>query len=173
MIKIRKAGLDDVAGIIRVCSEGYRATYPGLLPYYHIEKIIRNFYHEDRIKDEILNVSQAWNGWFVAVDDGLVVGAGVGGLISQTAAELFALYIDPQRKREGIGSKLLEAITCDQVARGAAVQWVSVIDGNLMAVPFYESNGFRYQGEQPAYGLPENEGFESLRYKRIIPPKGA
>ena len=33
MIKIRKAGLDDVAGIIRVCSEGYRATYPGLLPY--------------------------------------------------------------------------------------------------------------------------------------------
>ncbi|EEL84283.1 hypothetical protein bcere0029_60250 [Bacillus cereus AH1272] len=31
MIEYRKARLEDMQGIIKVCSDGYRNTYPGLL----------------------------------------------------------------------------------------------------------------------------------------------
>lgn len=71
------------------------------------------------------------------------------------------LYLDPNRKREGIGGKLLEAITKDQIERGAKEQWVSFFKDNFMGIPFYEAVGFEYQGERPAYEFPEEEGFIS------------
>jgi hypothetical protein len=37
-----------------------------------------------------------------------------------------------------------------------------------MGIPFYEAIGFEYQSERPSYELPEEEGFISLRYKRIL-----
>jgi len=169
MIEIRKASLEDIQGIIQVCSDGHRNTYPELIPQHHMEKIIKEFYNEERVKKEILNTSQEWNGWFVAIDDvGKVVGAGGGGFIGEEVAELFVLYLDPKRKREGVGTKLLEAITNDQIERGAKEQWVSVAKDNFMGIPFYEAVGFKYQGERPSYELPEDEGFKSLRYKRIL-----
>ena len=78
------------------------------------------------------------------------------------------LYLNPIRKREGIGSKLLAAITNYQINKGAIEQWVSVAKDNQMAIPFYESVGFEYISEQPSYDLPEEEGFVSLRYRRSL-----
>ena len=168
MIEIRKANLSDVQGIIRVCSDAYRTTYPGLLPQRYIEKIIGDFYYEERIRNEIVTTGHEWNGWYVALENGEIVGAGGGGFLGETVAELFVLYLDPARKREGIGSRLLESITAEQIRRGAKEQWVSVAKDNVMAIPFYEAVGFQYQGRQPAYGLPEEEGFVSLRYRRFL-----
>ncbi|WP_117161689.1 GNAT family N-acetyltransferase [Paraliobacillus sp. X-1268] len=168
MIKIRKAILEDIGGIIKVCSEGHRNTYPELLPQHHIEKIIKEFYNEERIKKEITNITEEWNGWFVAIDNGTVLGAAGGGFIDSGVSELFVIYLDPERKREGIGSKLLEAVTKDQIERGAKIQWVSVAKDNFMGIPFYEAIGFKYQGERPSYELPAEEGYKALRYKREL-----
>lgn len=167
-IEIRKADLEDIQGIIRVCSDGYRATYPGLLPEAYIEKIIEDFYCEERIRNEILNTDSAWNGWFVAVEDGQVIGAGGGGFIGENAAELFVLYLNPCRKREGIGSRLLACITAEQIQLGAKEQWVSVARGNTVAIAFYKAVGFQYQGQRPAHGLPEEAEIFSLRYRRLL-----
>lgn len=46
MVEFRKAKLEDVQGIIKVCSDGYRNTYPELLPQYYIESTIKEFYNE-------------------------------------------------------------------------------------------------------------------------------
>jgi len=167
VINIRKANTEDVLGIIQVCTEGHKKTYQELIPEHHIEKIIKEFYNEERVTKEIINTNQGWNGWFVAVDNGKVVGAGGGGFIDEEVAELFVLYLNPNRKREGIGSQLLKAVTDDQIKRGAKEQWVSVTKDNFMGIPFYEAIGFEYQSERPSYELPE-EGFISLRYKRIL-----
>ncbi|MEQ6377064.1 GNAT family N-acetyltransferase [Bacillaceae bacterium S4-13-56] len=166
MVEVRKAGEEDVKGIVRVCSEGYRHTYHELLPQKYIEQTISEFYNEKRVLNETLHVSEGWNGWYVAVDDGDVVGAGGGGFTGEGITELFVLYLDPSRKREGIGSKLLATITEEQAKRGAREQWVSVQKDNFMGIPFYEAVGFVYQGEQPTYSLPEEKGVVSLRYKR-------
>ncbi|MGM9985851.1 MAG: GNAT family N-acetyltransferase [Bacillaceae bacterium] len=168
MIDVRKATLQDVQGIINVCSEGYRVTYPHLLPQNHIEEIIEKFYNVERITNEVIHTDQNWNGWFVAIDSETVVGAGGGGFTDEHVAELFVLYLDPARKREGIGTKLLAVITADQIMRGAKEQWVSVAQNNDMGIPFYEAVGFHYQSERPSYGVPEEEGFLSLRYKRTL-----
>ena len=168
MIAVRKATEYEVDGIIKVCSDGYRVTYEELLPQEYIEKIISEFYYEERIRKEILETSVSWNGWYVAIDNNEVVGAGGGGFISDDVAELYVLYLNPNRKREGIGSKLLAAITNEQIEKGAVEQWVSVAKDNHLATPFYESVGFEYISEQPSYELPKEEGFVSLRYKRKL-----
>ncbi len=41
MIEYRKARLEDMQGIIKVCSDGYRNTYPGLLPQQYIESTLQ------------------------------------------------------------------------------------------------------------------------------------
>ncbi|MGO1059145.1 GNAT family N-acetyltransferase [Planococcus sp. FY231025] len=168
MIEIRKAVPDDVHGIRKVCSDGYRKTYPGLLPEERIEAIIEEFYNGKRIAKEVSNTGREWTGWFIVVDGGQVVGAGGGGMTGEETAELFVLYLAPDRKREGIGSKLLAVITEDQVRRGAKEQWVSIAKGNAMGIPFYEAVGFDLQEERPAYGTSEEEGYRSLRYRRML-----
>ncbi|MFT8312080.1 MAG: GNAT family N-acetyltransferase [Sporolactobacillus sp.] len=168
MVEIRRACLADTSGIIYVCSEGYRKTYESLIPTHYIEKTIKQFYNEDRIKHEVLTVNKKWNGWFVAIDKDRVVGAGAGGFIDDEKSELFVLYLDPNRKREGIGTKLLDAITNDQVNHGATEQWVSVFKNNVMGIPFYEAMGFMYPCEHPTYAFPDGDGFVSLRYKRFV-----
>lgn len=61
MILVRKATENDIEGIIEVCSNGYRVTYKDLLPQKYIEKIISEFYYEDRIRNEIFEISDSWN----------------------------------------------------------------------------------------------------------------
>ncbi|MGX7595048.1 GNAT family N-acetyltransferase [Planococcus plakortidis] len=165
---IRIAQPEDAAGIRKVCAAGNRVTYAGLLPEPEIERVIGKFYNEARIREEIGNTNQDWNGWFVAVDEGEVLGAGGGGFTDDTVAEVYVLYMDPKRKYQGIGTKLLKAITEDQKSRGAKTQWVAVAKGNGMAIPFYEVRGFEFQYEEPAYDMPEDSGHISLRYMRHL-----
>jgi GNAT superfamily N-acetyltransferase len=168
MVQVRKATLEDVQGIVNVCSDGYRATYSNLFPQHHIENIIKNFYNEQRISNEIKHISREWTGWFVAIDDGKIVGAGGGRFINDEAAELLVLCLDPDRKLEAIGARLLGVITCDQINKGAREQWVSVVKGNMMAIPFYVSFGFRYMCRHAAYPVPKKADATSLRYKRYL-----
>src|SRR3954463_11673421 len=101
-IIIRKAGRDDAHGIARVCAAGWRDTYEGIYEPERIEAAIAEYYSPERIAGEIA-APHDWDGWIVAVDDGTVVGAGGGGMIEPGVGELFVLYLDPPRRREGIG----------------------------------------------------------------------
>ncbi|MBN8193447.1 GNAT family N-acetyltransferase [Bacillus sp. NTK074B] len=107
-------------------------------------------------------------GYFVAIENEEVLGAGGGGMMSETEGELYVLYLDPSRRNEGIGTLLLEAITRQQKEEfQAEKQWVSVQKGNQKGVPFYEAKGFVYESEQPVYGNETGE-YRSLRYSRFI-----
>jgi len=161
-IVIRRAEPDDAEGIARVCAEGWRDTYAGIYTPEHIESVIADYYTPERIAAEI-PAPDGWHGWIVAVDGGLVVGAGGGGMIGPGAGEVFVLYLDPSRRREGIGSLLLDAITEQQRADGAREQWVSVEPYNAKGLPFYEARGFEEQGERPAWGSAPEERRVSLR----------
>jgi ribosomal protein S18 acetylase RimI-like enzyme len=129
--------------------------------------VIAEYYTPERIKAEI-EAPQSWDGWVVAVDDDIVVGAGGGGMIEPHAGEIFVLYLDPTRRREGIGSLLLDAITEQQRAHGAREQWVSVEPENTKGLPFYEAHGFKVRGERPAWGSALEEGRVSLRLMRRL-----
>lgn len=169
MIKICKANPIHVQGIVKVCSEGYRATYSETYSQEYIERIIEEFYNTERVLNEVTNTNRYWGGYFVALENVEVVGAGGGGMINDTAGEVFVLYLNPNRRNEGIGTKLLDAITNQQKEEfKASEQWVSVQKGNVKGIPFYEARGFTFQHEQQGYGNIEGEDYLALRLCRQI-----
>ncbi|SDM62374.1 GNAT family N-acetyltransferase [Bacillus sp. OK048] len=169
MIEICKANPEHVQGIAKVCSDGYRATYGVTHTQEYIERIIKEFYNTERIRNEVVNTSRHWGGYFVAVENGEVIGAGGGGMISDSVGEVFVLYLDPNRRNCGIGTKLLVAITKQQKDEfHAREQWVSIQKGNNKGIPFYEARGFTFQHEQHGYSNEEGENYLSLRYCRSI-----
>ncbi|MBO8173107.1 MAG: GNAT family N-acetyltransferase [Bacillaceae bacterium] len=169
MIKIVKADTRHVAGIAKVCRDGYWATYSELRSEEYINRIIKEFYNHERIQREVTETTRAWGGYFVAVEDNEVIGAIGGGMIDNTAGEVFVLYVDPDRRNEGIGTMLLDALTKQQKEMfNATEQWVSVVKGNQKGIPFYEAKGFVFKKEQKGYGNLEGEHYISLRYYRKI-----
>ena len=169
MIEIVKANKSHVEGIKKVCSEAYWATYEELRSEEYLKRVIKEFYNHERILKEVSETGREWGGYFVAVEDKEVVGAIGGGMINEGAGEIFVLYLDPNRRNEGIGTKLLDVLTKQQKEEFQATeQWVSVAKGNQKGIPFYEARGFKYNNEQRAYGNAEGDHYISLRYVRRI-----
>lgn len=168
MIEIIKAKKEHVKGIVKVCREAQWATYRELYSKDYIEHIIQTYYTEERVLKEVLETSFEWGGWFVAIDEGEIVGACGGSMINEKESEIYVLYLKPNRRNEGIGSKLLEAVTKQQVELGATKQWVSVAKGNEKGIPFYEARGFTFQREEDSYEKMDGEFYTSLRYFRPI-----
>lgn len=167
MIHIVKAEPHHVEGISNVCSDGYWATYADTHSEPYIKGIIEEFYNHERISKEVLETSKEWGGYFVALEGDEVIGAGGGGMIGDTSGEIFVLYLNPERRNEGIGTMLLEAITKQQKEEfHATEQWVSVAKGNQKAIPFYEAKGFIFQREIEGHGNVDGERYRSLRYRR-------
>ena len=168
MIVVKKATPEHVEGISRVCTEAFWATYQGIYSREHIERVNREFYNHKRILSEVTETTREWNGYYVALDDDTVVGAIGGGMIDEHVSEVFVLYLDLKRRREGIGTLLLDALTEVQQEKGANEQWVSVAKGNQKGIPFYEAKGFVKQSERSSYGNTSDENYISIRYCRKI-----
>ncbi|OFI45774.1 GNAT family N-acetyltransferase [Floricoccus penangensis] len=166
MIEVVRARPEHVEGIVSVCSDGYRATYVDLHTQEYIEKVISDFYNDERVLKEVENSSKDWGGYFVALDGDQVVGAAGGGMTGDETGELFVIYLDPTRRNEGIGSLLLEAVTDQQKDWGVTTQWVSVVKENQKGIPFYEARGFIFQAEQDNWL--DAKATKTLRYKREI-----
>ena len=167
---IRRAELADAEGIARVCAAGWRDTYRGIKEPERIEAVIAEYYTPERISGEIA-AREGWDGWIVASEDDGVIGAGGGGMTEPGVGEIFVLYLDPKRRGEGIGTRLLDAITDQQRAQGAREQWVSVEPENTKGLPFYYARGFEVRGEVPEWGTPPEEGRVSLRLMRRLEPE--
>ncbi|MDC3415205.1 GNAT family N-acetyltransferase [Aquibacillus sp. 3ASR75-11] len=168
MIEIQLAEEKHVNGIINVCTAGYRFVSEGILPFDYVECRCNEFYNIERVKKEVAEVNRYWGGYFVALENNLVIGAGGGGMINENSSELFVLYLNPERRNEGIGTKLLNAITEQQKRLGAIEQWVSVQKDNDKGIPFYEAKGFQFQEEIKSFESKPEDNVISLRYKRHI-----
>ncbi len=151
--------------ICRICSDGWRETYTGLLPDEEIETTIDEFYTTERVAKEVRS-PDGWDGWLVALHDEDVLGAGGGGLTEPTVGEVFVLYVDPAEKRKGVGSRLLETMTAQQRNKGATEQWVSIVPSNEIGKSFYRKHGFEVVGEREAYG--DSSDRNSLRLRRSL-----
>lgn len=125
-ITVVPAEQQHVDGICRVCADGWRQTYTGMLSDEDIETTIQEFYTLERVAQEVRSPGD-WDGWLVTLDDEELVSAGGGGLTEPNVGEVFVLYVNPAEKRRGIGSRLLNAITNQQREQGATEQWMSVV----------------------------------------------
>lgn len=86
----------------------------------------------------------------VAEDDGGAVGYVLGRVIVDEG-EILSIAVVPERRRLGIGRRLLDAMMTMLVARGAHAAWLEVRMSNDAARAMYESAGFAAAGVRPDY----------------------
>lgn len=168
MIKIQFAVANHAPGIQSVCVRGYTATVTDLFSAEKISRVCELYYNQPRILKEITETSQEWQGYIVALENDEVVGAIGGGMTGSHISEVFVLYLDPTRRNEGIGTKLLEFLTIEQQNLGATEQWVSVLKDNQKGIPFYQARGFEYYSEKQAPNGEQNDPVLEDRYVRKI-----
>ncbi|SES36842.1 GNAT family N-acetyltransferase [Psychrobacillus sp. OK032] len=168
-IIIRQAIPGDEQGIVDICVTAQWNTYKELYTTEYIERIIEKYYTTARIQDEIISTSREWNGYYVAVLNDQIVGAIGGGVDEEGVAEIYVLYLDPVKRGQGIGTKLLNYFTeIQRIQYKAKEQWVSAAKGNDLGIPFYEARGFIFQMEEQAYESTGDDNISSLRYHRMI-----
>lgn len=168
MIEVKLAEESHIQGIISVCRAGYRDVSKDMLSDDLIERSCEKYYNEDRVRNEVTQLNKSWGGYFVALDNDEVVGAGGGGMICKNKTRLYVLYLNPTRRNEGIGTKILEAITEKQRELGAKEQYVTVQKGNMKGIPFYEARAFEFVEEIVSKNIEEEPGAIVLEYKRNI-----
>lgn len=160
---IIKPAEHHIPAISEICSKGWKQTVEGKLSAEYQEQNIAFWYDYKKIREDL----EAGFYTHVAVVDSDVTGVIGGGMTGPDVAEVFVLYMDEDYRYQGIGRRLLEALTELQKEQGATEQWVSVQEDNQRGIPFYEARGFVYQGKKSETTITGEEQV-SLRYLRKI-----
>ncbi|MFW6193847.1 MAG: ribosomal protein S18-alanine N-acetyltransferase, partial [Gemmatimonadota bacterium] len=92
-------------------------------------------------------------------DDARLIVADRGGEVAGYAAVWFAadeaelgdIAVDPDRRREGIGSRLVREVVAEARRRGVQQIFLQVRESNRGALRLYESAGFRRVGRRAGY----------------------
>ncbi len=87
---------------------------------------------------------------FVAEAEGHVLGFLVARVIG-AEAEILNMAVDPARRREGTGSKLISAAFAEAQRRSVERIFLEVRESNHAAIVFYERHGFSRTGKRTAY----------------------
>jgi ribosomal protein S18 acetylase RimI-like enzyme len=70
------------------------------------------------------------------------------GVLADRAVEIYAMWVSPERRREGIARALLRAVVDWGAKRGATTARLMVVDDNEPATELYRSEGFVLTGER-------------------------
>ena len=166
MVTVETAIPDHADGICRVCTTSWREAYDGVLSEEYVEANVRIRYEPERVADRIRE-SDGTAGYLVARrdseegdDGGPVVGTVRDDRPDPGVGEVSDLYVHPDWQGEGVGSRLLAALTERQRERGATEQRVYVFADHNDAVGFYEAKGFEPENHFSAATV---DGVESDR----------
>lgn len=145
-VTIREATPHDVDGIRRVADRGWHAAYGDILSRETIEAAIAEWYDADAIRELVDRDDTAY---FVAEDDGDIVGYVGGGPSDEDGvATLGAIYVDPDRWGEGIGTALLNAFETSCRRRDYEVVRLRVLAENDVGSSFYRTRGYAVVDER-------------------------
>ncbi|MER5806901.1 GNAT family N-acetyltransferase [Streptomyces sp. NPDC002033] len=142
---VRTAAPGDATAISRLLAEAIRGAYGSLLGEIRAGRLVSDHCALPRIRAEIEIPGGApgWLGWLVATDaKGSVLGAVSGGVPVASQGELYALCTAPGRRREGVGTALLEAATDRMRAHGATSQRIGLPAEGAPDLPFFTHHGF-------------------------------
>ena len=188
MLTIEIADTDHAAGICRVGTESWRDAYASLLPAEYIEANIRLRYDTERIAGQIDGGDDAdgIGEWLVALDRGAdradggdrrapdaanerIIGVVRDDRPEPGVGEISDLYIHPDRQGEGIGTRLLSALTGRQREDDTDEQHTYVFADNDAAIGFYESNGFAAEERFRAATVDDvDPDCEAIRFVRSL-----
>lgn len=165
MLTVRQAVPGDAMAVAVVHVRSWQVGYRGLVP----DQVLDRMAPEDRVARYDFGPERSGGPLtLVAVDGEALCGfATIGPARSGTPGELWALYVDPDRWRLGVGRLLIEQARTRLVQRGfkEAILWVMA--GNERAERFYRSDGWTPDG-----GRKRDEHWgvlvDELRYRRDL-----
>jgi ribosomal protein S18 acetylase RimI-like enzyme len=172
LVHIRDAGPADAAAIAAVHVLGWRAAYRAQMPADYLDA---------------LDGSQRERGWrhrlntvardplrlaLVVEDSGAVVGFVSAGPTEdedagEDTAEIYAIYVAPNRLGEGFGRALLARAEerLRHMRFRAATLWV--LEGNHRAIAFYEAAGGGHDGARSTHSA-GGLSLPTLRYRKTL-----
>lgn len=168
-VVVREGRPDDAAAIARVHVRAWQAGYAGLLPddvLAALDLDERRAAWEQRLRDTDETTV------LVAERRGEIIGFVACGpsrdedTASDSEGEVYALYVDPDGWRHGVGRALLAAAVERLAARWPVVRlWV--LADNARGRRFYEAVGFVPDGSSRAYRRP-GVTVDEVRYGRRV-----
>jgi ribosomal protein S18 acetylase RimI-like enzyme len=139
-IVIKKPEIIHSNAIATICTKGWKQTVEGLISEEYQIRNVEYWYNNERVKNDI----EAGIYSYIALLNSEVIGVIGGGKTNLHAGEIYVLYVDENTRFKGVGKKLLETLTQQQMSEGITEQWVSVQEDNHRGIPFYEARGFKY-----------------------------
>ena len=125
--------------------------------------------HAQQLTDEEWKARLVTSAFFIGDLDGQPAGL-VGGHRRDGHVELISMWVAPEARRVGLGTRLIEALVKWAAAEGYETVRLWVVEGNAAAEKAYAKSGFsRTQRRQPVReGEPEME-IEMARATRPLP----
>jgi GNAT superfamily N-acetyltransferase len=163
-VEIRPSRAEDGEALARVHERGWRISYAGLVDPARV--LSRPF--AERVAQWTRYAAGGGVPMWAADDGGEVVGAIAAGRSRDGdappgTAEVVALYVDPDRQREGIGTALLARAVEEMRAGGYTRATLWTLRHSAQSTSFYEANGWRRDGATKV-----DRGLEQARYAREL-----
>jgi GNAT superfamily N-acetyltransferase len=159
--EIRLARREDALAVAQVHVRSWQAGYRNLLPDAYLDSLRA----EDRAaRYDFESQDPARPITFVAVDGKAICGFAT---VAPDSGELAALYVSPDRWRQGIGAALVVAARNQLTSLGyrQAVLWV--LRGNARGERFYERDGWKNDAVQRVVTL-WGVTVDEIRYSRDL-----
>jgi GNAT superfamily N-acetyltransferase len=181
-VSLREPTLADSEQIAEVHVRSWQVGYQGLMPDDFLAAL-DPAYRVRQYRDSWGRPEYAHVRGLVAETDGHItgfvrygpyrIGAEPSSTVDpQAGGEVYALYVDPSRWREGAGGALLEAAAADLLATGLTPIYVWTLRGNARAVKFYQHHGFVLDGESRPIELGHTEKIVRLEDRLTLERSG-
>ncbi len=174
-VRIRDMALADCAAVAEIRVRGWQRAYAGLIPSAYLDAMDPAQDAERRrthlmAKEESVNlVAEApdaeltgWACYGPCRDEGVRPGS----------AELYAIYVRPDRVGAGIGRSLLGEVTARSLSAGFDAITLWVLKENVRARRFYERAGFRPDGAEKTFEA-GGARVPEVRYTHPLTPPAA
>jgi GNAT superfamily N-acetyltransferase len=151
-IQVRDGTLDDVEAIVSVTAEGWRRGYHGIVAHEHLATLpVERWRHEvsvglRRPVDDAFTLVAEIDGRFAGYC--YVAAPARDGDLGPDVAELAAIYVDPDRWRQGAGDALMRTVVGRLAGLGYAEAVLWTFKENQAAIAFYVRNGWSSDGAE-------------------------
>lgn len=159
---VREATPDDVPVIRDVARRSWENDYPDVVSRESIEEGVDDWYSPARIEDEL---SRARTVILVAEEEGSVVGF-VHAYWNDEVGYVLRLYVDPDHRRAGVGTRLFERVRDALFGRGVDHVDAMVLADNDPGNTFYRTLGFEMDDQRETTIGPETRPENTYRLQR-------
>jgi len=151
---IRSAALDDASRLAEIHITSWQTAYADLLPAEFLDSLSAELGARTEQWQDWLSTESPQRSVLVVADGDEIVGfahlgpSGDKDLKSGDVGELYSMYLDPARYRQGWGSQLMAAAFDDLRAAGFLEASLWVMTANDAARAFYEQAGWEADGAE-------------------------